>query len=1756
MPRLGEGVCIRNDTLPAKHMWFAQDVGNPALHDSVLVVLSNISYTALRIVVRDSAALYNHNLVMSIDQDTVLKVQGLRSDGTGWDSVPAAWTETGTLQTLTGAPGASASWLVYPSDTGTGWIKVTLGSALPDSVQVTFLHGAPRYIALYPLTGPPGPGNAPYFDPVYPIADTAGVAVPIVAKVFDKAGIWLKDYETGTSPVTWTVYEFAGNKLPPTGSVIPTNGDATAFTPTRAYNSVYVIATYNDGSVVARDSIQLHILPGLPTQLVIEAVWDSSQSLNADRRLGSITMGNTVLKDSVFAVLRDADSNFVGRATAATWTSRNTGVVTAAYASVPMGEGEITRQTPNSSNTWVAVTQGALKDSVQVNLDAVGYSQIQIVVRGSVNIDTLQMRTDQDTTLMARGLRDDGSGIWDDLKVTWGSSGLSFDKPAPAADTSSWSLSPASPGSGRIFIVWGTAAQKRTDTITAIFSYGNPAVMALYPAPGQPNTATNVAYPPADTVVAGVPFPIVAKLFTQSSDWLSGYERSDAPFTWTTDPPGAATLLPSSGFQTTFTGVKAYQTVTVTATYTDANITLSKSIKITITPGPAAFLVIEPDTTGKTAYPNAAHRAGQVAILGTDTSLAVYAVLRDQFGNFVGFSNPTAWLSRDTTQAAVINGDPTTGTGILLRRTNLGQAWVIAHDGKTPAFTDSVLVVLSNVSYTALRIVVRDSTKISSLTMAIEQDTVLQVQGLRSDNTGWDYVPAAWSMSAGLTTVLAPPGASNNWNVSPTNTGSGVIRVSLGSAKPDSIQVQFTAGGARSIVLYPAAGDPAKQQPYPGVNQAIVDSAGEALPVFAKVFDKAGNWLSSFESPSAPITWSIVEQQGNTDVPTGSFTPATGSSTVYTPTRANNTVLLTAEFKQNGQTYDATIKVTVVAGRPVHLVIENDPREEASPHKDNPDTLVQIPSSVKYGLVYAVIRDAYQNYIGTSQNTAWLSLDTAVVTVADGQKSQGEGVITRVESAPRDRAKVVATSLDYPGLTDTTTALVLQYYYIALRIVTGAGPTHITNLTMNTNQDTTLEVEGQRSTDSVWEFVSAQWESSIGLSIVPAAPASAQNWTFSPDKPGTGFIRVTLGNDTVTTKPDFVTVNFTVGPPVTMEIQILTSPQQRIAGDTMTAVVRINNKDGLVPGAYCDSVTYQNALGTGGSGRPSPLVIGDTAVTMGTPLRECFQNGIDTVKFVLYYAPPADKDSMETVVAAMRGVNASSGPFTMYPAALSSIALQDLSGKNLDTIHLDYPSGSELIIAIGYDRYGNNRGEAAGNWATTGTLHAIGNATNVSRVYYNAGTVKNDENGFIIASDTSGGKTVSDSVFVSITGPAARLTSAVTEDVNGDGYLDHIVLHFDKPITWPDSGTYSITFSGTYQDPVTGQKVTYSLTVDSVTSQNGTRTDSVFVLNLDEPKSTDPTYKYPQTGWTPTITITGLSGASSVVNTQATDGAGPVIWMVTKTIGSVGSRTQDKVTVTFSEPIGTNGNGFNTALAPGSLIRVWTDSVLANGTDTLIEVTGMLVGIKDFFQVDSGVSVDFYMTNGNDLTSKNYLSLVSDSTGKSLSDRTQSGSVNAPAANNRLVQVVVGSVRAQQILAAPNPTTGTFNRENPGALNLAYQPNARNWVRQDGAGAVLTFKIVPVANQTVTARLIIFDVIGNVVASVDSSKSTKGIVPSNWVASSSSTYDFDIYWNCSNSRGTKCAPGVYRTLLVLWYADPSGKKTVSKLFGAVGIVSR
>ncbi|HUI93468.1 MAG TPA: fibro-slime domain-containing protein [Chitinivibrionales bacterium] len=1588
-----------------------------------------------------------------------------------------------------------------------------------------------------------------------PKTDTiaAGDSMQFFAIVTDDTGGVHPEY---AQLVTWTVTPIPAMSNMRSHMQTP-QGDHNVFYGIDAYHWYYIVGKFVDPTNPNRillDTVKVYVKPGPPTHLLIEASPDSLVSLNADNRMGSVTFPSSTQKDSVYAVLRDAYGNFYSHALLASWATRDASVVTVAPARVSLGEGEITRQTPNNASTYVVATQGGLKDSLQVILSTVTFTQIQIVVRGNVPIDSLVMRTDQDTLLSARGMRSD-NGQWMDLQVMWGNSpGMAFDNAAPP-NAISWRFQPVNPATGKIFIIWGSGAQQVSDSIVAIFSYGLPDHMALYPARGTPNVGTNLAYPPVKTVVAGQGLPLEAKLFSVSNQWLSAFERDDAPITWTiqelTGATNTGTLNKYTGDFVTFTGYKAYQTVKVTATFSQNGITVSQSINLTIAPGPAAKLVIEPDTTGRTAFvndPTGAHRAGQVTIAGNATTVSAYAVLRDQWGNFVAFSNPTLWVARDASTILVQRGDVTFGQGVMTRKVNLGQSWVQAQDSIL-GFTDSVLVVISNITYTALRIVVRDSTDISNLNMTIDQDTTLKVLGLRSDGQGWEPVQANWSATSGLRNATPAPGSSRSWDIAPADTGTAWIKVTLGTATPDSVRVIVTMGAPRYIVLYPSAGAPGGANvPYPNPSEVIWDSAGQPLQMVAKVFDRANDWLSQYESASSPVTWSIFEFTGNLDVPTGTLTPATGGyKDTLNATRANNTIYVIAKFQApGGQPYLDTIKVTVLPGKPDHLSLEPTSDAAASPHKDNPEDTVHIANTATTGLVYAVIRDKYGNFISASQNTGWLSRDTLAVTVTDGQKSLGQGIITR--SGVKDTARVVATSLDYPGLKDSTLAVVLAYYYTALRIVDVNG-NDVTNLNINTNQDATLRVLGQRSDNGAWEDVYAKWENSPTLRMTPAAPDNANLWTFSPDTPGVGIIRVTLG-DTNITKPDFLNATFTVGPPVSIETEILTPPAQRIAGDTIVAVTRIRNKDGLVPGTWCDTTTYQNALGTGG--RPNPIVDG---VNMGTSMKECFQNGIDTVKYVLYYAP-ASPDSLEKVTVVLQNsgnvLSASSEPFEVYPGALAQIRLEDFNGKDIDSVYLVSPTGSKLIIAVGYDMYGNYRGPENSNWSVDGTLHAIDQPTGVPRVFYETGDVKYDENGYITASATGkGGVAVSDSAKVVITGRAATLLSAVTADTNGNGLLDEITLVFDRKVTL-SPGTKIQLSNGIYTldvSAIRGQTSGTVGTVDSATGllQSAVGSDSVFTLVLSESNKT-----VPQTGWKPSLTISGVSGISSVNGYTVTDGAGPVIWSVVKTINSPSSRTQDLVTVTFSEPIGTNGNDIDLSMIPKNVFQVWT--VDQNGN--FEEDTSMLAGIKFYQKDNNGLWVSFYMldtqdsTQTKDLTSRDFLSLTSDSL-QLITDRNPP-LLNKPVVDNQKVRVTVKSTPANAILVVPNPSGATFVRQRPGVLQLAHQPNARQWVRQDGAGTVMTFRIAPATGEKVTGYLGIYDVVGNLVISADSTKSA-GIVPPSWASSDSSAYDYDIYWNGSNAQGVKVAAGVYRAMLYLKYTDAAGRSRNTRLLGTVGI---
>ncbi|MCX7727749.1 MAG: hypothetical protein N2053_12985, partial [Chitinispirillaceae bacterium] len=145
--------------------------------------------------------------------------------------------------------------------------------------------------------------------------------------------------------------------------------------------------------------------------------------------------------------------------------------------------------------------------------------------------------------------------------------------------------------------------------------------------------------------------------------------------------------------------------------------------------------------------------------------------------------------------------------------------------------------------------------------------------------------------------------------------------------------------------------------------------------------------------------------------------------------------------------------------------------------------------------------------------------------------------------------------------------ILLPYYFTRLRIVVG-NDTNAQSLTMTTNDDTTLKVQGLRSDSLIWVDIEAHWENSSNLKIVPNAPGWSHTWRFSPADTGKGWIRVTLDDDE-NTIPDTLPVTFLPGPPTSVVVSILTPPDKRIAGEPITLLVTLYNKDGVVPGTYC-----------------------------------------------------------------------------------------------------------------------------------------------------------------------------------------------------------------------------------------------------------------------------------------------------------------------------------------------------------------------------------------------------------------------------------------------------------------------------------------------------------------------------------------------------------------------------------------------------------
>ncbi|MBN1309441.1 MAG: fibro-slime domain-containing protein [Chitinispirillaceae bacterium] len=1702
-------------------------------NDVVPVTISQITYDSLQIAVPVGSGYQRiSNLVIADDRDTLLIVRGKRSDNGLWEVVSGNWAMTSGLSSSTTPPQSAQSWRFTPDDTGRGTISVVNGSRTA-SISVTVTTGSAYSMQIYPNAS-----GSPYANPPTVYIDSAGVVFPLYAKVFDSRGYWLEQYDTITAPISWRVVEVSGT--PPTGSLTPrTTGHQTGFLPTRARNVVDLVATFSQGGRTFSDSVRVRVVPGRPDHLTIQA--DTTEN---GRDLTRFEMQSTDTTALLYAILRDRYDNFIDFVQGSVWWSGDTAVVfaEATDAGVFVGEGIVTRNADSVCQTWVfaSTDNGSLKDSLIVALTDIDYDTLRIYVldNGKRIVDTVYIRTDETRTLWVEGRRSDGRG-WDNIPATWSKSAALKTTGLPPSWSDNWPVTPDSAGNGRITVSRSGAVP---DSVVAIFLPGLPDRARLYRRTGTPAAAGAYSQPPqVDTLYAGTVAPFVAKIFDRNNVWLPEYEDDSRNnlFSWSVTLENglepADTLSRRSGYEVSMMPTNAYNTYRITMTFTEGTAVFSASVLVYVKPGAVDHLVIEGSPSPDGSALRNDNPLNRIEFGNRDTVRNAYAILRDEFGNYVTRSPSTNWFSIDDTVVTAVEGFAEYGEGIITRIGTLGATKVVAVNRNDSTLFDTVNVELSAFSYDSLRIVVNDSLRIENLVMRSDQDTVLQVIGKRSFDGIWVPVTGDWTYTSNTGSQSAT--STSAWDFAPADTGSGIIVVTRGSAVPDTIAVKINPGPPARLALYAHPGPipDGNNPPYPDPLTAITASAGTPFPLTAKVLDHRDVWLPQYEQNpdlTGLIQWEVIELPGSDS--SGFLDTTSGNPNSFTPVRAYQSVYIVAALELDANhIFKDTVQLSIVPGEPAQLVIEGSSViDRIRPH---PIDTARIPENTTTTRLYAVVRDSIGNYIGFSAITEWGVVDDdTAVSVRNGNTNLGEGVVSR--KVKDDTVGVFA--VDGPtSFRDSTVVVLLPFDFLRLRIVVG-NDTNAQTLTMTTNDDTTLHVQGLRSTDSVWIDLDAHWENSGDLRITPNAPGWAHTWTFSPDTPGTGWIRVTLDDDERTT-PDTLPVTFLRGPPTDVTITIVTPPDKRIAGEPIEIALTITNRDGLVPGVYCfgeDSETvviYTDTLGTGGRPRPFVLIGGDT-LWLGDGGNQCFTNGRDTITTVLYYVP-LDADSMHRISVTLGDLQARTIPFTIIPGPLDSLAIEykpDQPTPVGDTLVIWYPGGSKIVYAIGYDRFGNRIGPIKSDWSTDSTLHPIERATNTERIVYQADRVTDNEAGTITAvpADTAL-SSFQAHVFVKIIGPLITLENARTRDADGNGYLDRLELTFSRPVAIPEEYEFNDVLIR-YRDEF--------FTIDSIIGAGGDA-DSVWVVVLKENVTDDP-----QTGWVPMVSFgrDETIGLDSVADLVAEDGAGPVVWEVSKTITTTKDRKQDVVTVEFSEPIQRNtGEGQSISITDQieMILYVWEavpDSADSNQVNYVL-LDSMLVGIENLQSIDER-KLTFLVLNGVDIAPRHFISVrmtVSDSgdTTAYITDRAEEP--NLPEYENQKVRVTIEGPAPQKIDVAPNPSRPTAAHVPAGVLTADYYPDAKRWVYEENAGVLMRFTMTlpppeELGSSNIESKCIvkIYDFAGNPVHSAVSDDFYNKL-PKNVRSGSVSVYDIDLYWNGINKAKVPVAPGIYRVVV-------------------------
>ncbi len=1744
----GEGVVTRNGTKNGVQIGKIQLIDG-TLADSAWVTIDAVSYSQLQIIDAQNVVRSGTTITLSVDSGAIYFSAQAKNSLGNWDNYSGGtWSLDNTsIATISSTGGVSTNFT--PTDTGV--VHLTLSASGMTSVLVTFhiIPGKPKSLVLYQ-------SNAQLADPtVQTYVQNAGLAFNIESRLFDGSvpPVQLTDASL-LSQITYDLID-ATTKLaitdPTIAKINPITGGTTVLTGYHAGTTVLVRAHWNG----LADSVQVKIIPGTDTVLrIVSTPADSAMSTFIPHIAPITLMATDTIKD-LYALITDSYGNFKGFFGGTTdWNSRNNNVVIASIgADIGHSEGTVLRVADTLSTTWVIASNGTYLDSVQVTVNPVTITALRLVVNvnGTLTpITTLNMRADQDTTVYVQGQRSDGKG-WTSVNATWTyTSGLSFSNWVSL--TSSELIIPAGSGNGKIY----TDFSLLRDSLIVNISDGLPSSLVLYSDSGYNpiNAASKYADPAIiDTVTAGSKVVLAANIFDKFLENLKTYRTSAASadsIVWSvventvgfTDSTGTFRngSQNDTGAVTVFTPTRAYHYAYLVAKLVGTN--LSDSIQIYVTPAPASQISIEEVATPTGTALNHVTSYDPIDFTKTDSTKLAYAVLRDVYGNFVSDADNSnlLWKSSDITIDTTRPERATLGEVSIHRVALAGTSLLIATgSGPLAGMIDTVNVILEDVSYDTLMIVASptDTTPFpDTLTLLTNRPDTLYAKGKNSATGKWDLVNVKWNIESGLSAALpnVPSSSQQSWVVLPINMGSGHIYITKGSSYPDSLMCNFKSGVAASLRLYDRIGDP-KLTGGILLPDSVGIIAGAHYTLDANAFDANGNYLSSYADSASKLIWNVLDDPDTT----GSLDAVVGNANGYTGIKAYRTIRVVVSLLSNPLVAD-TISLTIDPAAAYKLTIEGSKDKSTSPNK--PNRLVNISitgTDTVYSGLYAILRDKFGNFVSASTVTAWNSRDPSVVTAENGDVNFGQGLVIRKGQSGSTvvTARTGALSDTILG-TDSVNVTLLAYNYLKLRIVrsdAGSDTVAINDTTISTNDNLSLYVKGLRSDGKGWELVKANWFIYDTLSVTPNPPENASTWTFSPNKPGSGYIRVAMSDSTIV--GDTMSVTFTVGPPTGIVFSV---DDSGIAGHPVNGTVTLNNLDGQLIGDWSGTIVitdpgYKTTITTadGQVLHPGVIINGDT-IPFGDSVALSFTNGVANFQLVFYQsgAHVITGDYVDPTF-----IGSGTATVQISPDSAARVRIVNANGDTLtsDTVYMHGGNSiysTKTFALDAWDNYGNSLGRINGDW-TPAAIFQPANIALVNRQYYQldvSGIEK--EVGGRLVSDASG-KTFGDSIYVIVLPPSAHIVGApLTLDRNADGYLDGIDITYDRDIAIDSTSSAKISM-GTDTFTIDSMYVS-RIAIDSV----GTMAPRKLHIILVEDSSLQSGAG--QTGWKPTVYV-ALHNADTLFDVPSADGAGPVIWRVVEKTTIDGS-DNPVVTVTFSEPVlsrtylSLQSNG----VGPDRTLHAWVKEATK-----FRSIDSMFLSNTSY----DPTAYSFTMTSTDKLQSYNWVNILTrDSSGSVIADIEDSAH-NLPPADSisRKVKVEIdGSGSKVQIGPNPMIPSPKWKITSNGDLVSGDIPGFGQRISGDNyRGTLIDMTYMPsldnpiTASTIITAKLLVFDGAGNLVLSQSSGSNLRrddGRYEADVQAGDTGLVHIGFYWSGYAMRNGTLVPasaGMYRVVLMV-----------------------